>query len=115
MDCIATRIPYRQTNHFSKTILDYIDQAAALKPFFAYPPSLQGIRKAIEDRKQFNYDRAVLVQELKKQYAPVALSEKTRKNIDLLSEANTFTFTTAHQNNIFTGPLYFIYKILHTM
>ena len=66
MDCIATRIPYRQTNHFSKTILDYIDQAAALKPFFAYPPSLQGIRKAIEDRKQFNYDRAVLVQELKK-------------------------------------------------
>ena len=115
MDCIATRIPYRQTNHFSKTILDYIDQAAALKPFFAYPPSLQGIRKAIEDRKQFNYDRAVLVQELKKQYAPVALSEKTRKNIDLLSEANTFTFTTAHQNNIFTGPLYFIYKILHTI
>jgi uncharacterized protein YllA (UPF0747 family) len=28
---------------------------------------------------------------------------------------DTFTITTAHQNNIFTGPLYFIYKILHAI
>ena len=115
MDCTATRIPYRQTNYFSKTILDYIDQAPALKPYFAYPPSLQGIKKAIEDRKQFRYDRNVLVRELQKQYANLELSEKTRNNIDLLASSNTFTFTTAHQNNIFTGPLYFIYKILHTI
>jgi uncharacterized protein YllA (UPF0747 family) len=27
----------------------------------------------------------------------------------------TFTITTAHQPNIFTGPLYFIYKILHVI
>ena len=43
------------------------------------------------------------------------VSEKTKNNIDALTSANTFTFTTAHQNNIFTGPLYFIYKILHTI
>jgi len=115
MDCIATRIPYRQTSHFSKTILDYIDQSQALKSFYAYPPSLQGIRKAIEDRKQFNYNRDVLVQELKKQYAAVKITDETQNNIELLASANTFTFVTAHQNNIFTGPLYFIYKILHTI
>ena len=115
MDCISTRIPYRQTNQFSKTILDYIDQSSALKPFFTYPPTLQGIKRAIEDRKQFNYDRKVLVNELKKQYSLVPASEKTKANIDLLGSSNTFTFTTAHQNNIFTGPLYFIYKILHTI
>jgi bacillithiol biosynthesis cysteine-adding enzyme BshC len=115
MDCIATRIPYRQTNQFSKTILDYIDQSPALKSFFAYPPSLQGIKKAIEDRKQFKYDRELLVRELIEQYASLELTEKTRGNIELLAAANTFTFTTAHQNNIFTGPLYFIYKILHTI
>src|SRR4030095_843665 len=28
---------------------------------------------------------------------------------------DTFTITTAHQPNIFTGPLYFIYKILHAI
>lgn len=115
MDCIATRIPYRQTNQFSKTILDYIDQSQALKPFFAYPPTLQGIKKAIDERMQFKYDREVLVRELKKQYSSLELTEQTRRNIELLASPNTFTFTTAHQNNIFTGPLYFIYKILHTI
>src|SRR6478752_1171120 len=115
MDCISTRIPYRQTGSFSKTVVDYIDQHSSLKEFFNYPPTIQGIKKAIDDRKQFNYDRNVLVQELRKQYSAVALSEKTKNNIEALASTNTFTFTTAHQNNIFTGPLYFIYKILHTI
>jgi len=115
MDCISTRIPYRQTGYFSKTVVDYIDQDAALKEFFNYPPTIQGVKKAIEDRKQFNYNRNVLVNELKKQYATVSVSDKTKNNIDSLASKNTFTFTTAHQNNIFTGPLYFIYKILHTI
>jgi len=115
MDCISTRIPYRQTGSFSKTVVDYIDQHSSLKEFFNYPPTIQGIKKAIEDRKQFNYDRNVLVQELKKQYSAVTISENTKKNIEELASENTFTFTTAHQNNIFTGPLYFIYKILHTI
>ena len=115
MDCISTRIPYRQTGSFSKTVVDYIDQHTSLKEFFSYPPTIQGIKKAIEDRKHFNYDRNVLVQELKKQYSSVTLSEKTKNNIEALASKNTFTFTTAHQNNIFTGPLYFIYKILHTI
>ena len=115
MDCTATRLPYRQTNHFSKTVLDYIDQSSALRPFFAHPPSLQGIQKAIDERKSFSYKRELLVAELSKQYESVKISEKTRKNIELLADKSTFTFTTAHQNNIFTGPLYFIYKILHTI
>jgi bacillithiol synthase len=115
MDCTSTRISYRQTNQFSKTILNYIDQSSALKSFFSYSPTLQGIKKAIEDRKEFKYSREVLVKELKKQYSSVAVSDKTKTNIELLASNNTFTFTTAHQNNIFTGPLYFIYKILHTI
>jgi len=115
MDCTSTRIPYRQTGYFSKTVVDYIDQVSSLKDFFNYPPTIQGVIKAIEDRKQINYNRNVLVQELKKQYTLVRVSDKTKNNIDSLASNNTFTFTTAHQNNIFTGPLYFIYKILHTI
>jgi bacillithiol biosynthesis cysteine-adding enzyme BshC len=115
MDCTSTRIPYRQTGCFSKTVTDYIDQQTPLKEFFNYPPSLQGVKKAIEDRKKFPYNRNVLVQVLQKQYSSVASSDKTKYNIESLASANTFTFTTAHQNNIFTGPLYFIYKILHTI
>ncbi len=115
MDCSATRIPYRQTNSFSKTVLDYLDHVEDIKPFYAHPPTLQGIKKAIEERKQFNTNRALLVHELKKQYNGVASSETVEKNIDSLLSKDTFTITTAHQNNIFTGPLYFIYKIVHAI
>ena len=115
MDCTSTRLPYRQAGAFSKITLDYIDQAVALKPFFTHLPNLQGIQKAIEARKQFATNRAVLVQELKKQYEGIETSDKVKANIESLLSAETFTITTAHQNNIFTGPLYFIYKIVHAI
>lgn len=115
MNCTSTRLPYRQTNAFSKIALDYIDQATVLKPFFAHPPTLQGIQKTIETRKQFATNRKLLVQELKKKYEGVETSDKVKKNIESLLSADTFTITTAHQNNIFTGPLYFIYKIIHAI
>ncbi|MDZ4794626.1 MAG: bacillithiol biosynthesis cysteine-adding enzyme BshC [Bacteroidota bacterium] len=115
MKCISTRLPYRQTGAFSKIALDYIDQAVALKSFFAHTPSLQGIQKAIEARKQFPTNRELLVQELKKQYQGVDSSDKIKQNIESLLSADSFTITTAHQNNIFTGPLYFIYKIVHAI
>lgn len=115
MNFTAARLPYRQTGTFSNIALDYIDQAAALKPFFTHPPTLQGIQKAIELRKQFTTDRQALVNELEKQYAEIETSDAVKKNIQSLLSADTFTITTAHQNNLFTGPLYFIYKIVHAI
>lgn len=115
MDCIATRIPYRQTNEFSKIALDYIDQSGSLSPFFSNPPTLQGIKKTIEAREKYKTDRKLLVEELKKQYSLVETRDLVKKNIEALADKNTFTVTTAHQPNIFTGPLYFIYKILHVI
>jgi bacillithiol synthase len=115
MNCISNRLPYRQTGAFSKIALDYIDQADAVKPFFEQAPTILGIKKAIEARKQFNTPRQILVEELRKQYEGVTISEKVSQNIESLLSANTFTITTAHQNNIFTGPLYFIYKIIHAI
>lgn len=115
MDCKSTRLPYRQTNAFSKIVLDYIDRSEALNPFFSYPASVQGIQKAIESRKKFPIKRDVLVKELKKQYGSVNADPSVQKNIEALLSENTFTVTTAHQPNIFTGPLYCIYKNLHAI
>lgn len=115
MDCIATRIPYRQTNAFTDIALDYIDQSGKLKPFFNHPPSLSGIKKAIGERRKYNTDRKTLVDTLLKQYEKVNGPSIVLENIKSLGQENTFTVTTAHQPNIFTGPLYFIYKILHTI
>ncbi len=80
-----------------------------------YPVSLDGIKAAIEARKQFNTPRSLLVDELKIQYKEMALNDQQVNNLHLLLNDNTFTICTAHQPNIFTGPLYFIYKILHTI
>jgi bacillithiol synthase len=115
MNCTASRIPYRQTNAFSKIALDYIDNATALQPFFSSTPTLQGIANAIEARKNFATNRKLLVEELHQQYNGLPISSLTQQHIALLENDNTFTITTAHQNNIFTGPLYFIYKILHAI
>jgi bacillithiol synthase len=115
MDCTAQRIPYRQTGKFTNIVLDYLDHAENMKLFYAHAPTLQGLKKAIEARKEFNTNREVLVLELKQQYAAVKTSDVVKKNIESLLSENTFTVTTAHQPNIFTGPLYFIYKILHTI
>ena len=119
MDCTSSRLPYRQTGSFSKIALDYIDQVPPLKPFFEHSPTLPGIQKAIEARKKFTMNgqvsRELLVQELKKQYIGIETSDKVKNNIDSLLLADSFTITTAHQNNIFTGPLYFIYKIIHAI
>jgi bacillithiol synthase len=115
MDCTSTRLSYRQTGAFTRVAMDYADQAETIMPFIAHSPAISGIQKAIEARKQFQTNRDVLVNELKKQYASVAVTDAVQKNIAALQSPDTFTITTAHQNNIFTGPLYFIYKILHAI
>ena len=56
-----------------------------------------------------------MVKILKIQNDNFSLISKAQKNIDLLKLNNTFSVTTGHQLCIFTGPLYFIYKIISTI
>ena len=111
----ATYLPYRQTKSFSAIALDYIDNNDSLKPFYEHAADLEGIKKAIEQRKLFPTDRKLLVDHLNEQYKGMGPDEKLQANIESLLLPNTFTITTAHQPNIFTGHLYFIYKILHAI
>lgn len=60
--------------------------------------------------------RRCLVNALKNQYLDAELLNTNRENlINSLENDNTFTVTTGHQLSVFTGPLFFIYKILHTI
>jgi bacillithiol biosynthesis cysteine-adding enzyme BshC len=103
-------IDYSETGSFSTAVIDYLEDKSALKPFYNFRPDLDGFSQLIRKRKQ-PANRQVLVNALKAQYASIETSRLTRENIELLSENNTYTITTGHQLNIFTGPLYFIYKI----
>ena len=107
----AKYISYQQTHAFSSIVLDYIDGKDNLESFYKYSPTLEGFKKAIVDRK-YSGDRSLLVNSLHKQYLHLQPSASVLENINLLADDRTFTITTGHQLNIFTGPLYFIYKIV---
>jgi len=115
METNCQYIGYDSTGYFSKMMIDYVRGNEKLKPFYKYPVSLDGIKASIEARKQFDTPRDLLVQELSKQYQHITLAEKQQQNLQSLLDNDTFTVCTAHQPNIFTGPLYFIYKILHAI
>ncbi|MBS1661520.1 MAG: bacillithiol biosynthesis cysteine-adding enzyme BshC [Bacteroidetes bacterium] len=115
MDWISTYLPYRQTGYFSRIITDYLEQAAELAPFYAHPVTTEGLKAAIEARRKAPVNRPVLVEALREQYASVSPAPLVEQNIARLADENTFTIVTAHQPAIFTGHLYFIYKILHTI
>lgn len=108
-------ITYSSTNAFSKIVTDYIDNNSALHPFYKHKVSIEGIKNAITERQKFPNNRKVLTQVLQHQYSGITLTTTQQNNIALLEQDNCFTITTAHQPNIFTGPLYFVYKILHAI
>jgi len=60
-------------------------------------------------------NREVLTEALLQQYDGQENTEAVFRNIALLKDSATYTITTAHQPNLFTGPMYFIYKILHVI
>ena len=115
MNSTSQLISYNSTGFFSKIISDYISGNELLKQFYQHPVSIDGIKAAITERKKNPTNRKALVEVLKKQYELVETTSEVKANIDLLLLENTFTITTAHQPNIFTGHLYFIYKILHAV
>ena len=109
-DCIT----YQNSGYFSKLIVDYLDQKTELKPLYNRFPTLNNFKLQIEEKNNnFPFEnRAILVNALKKQYKKISISEATSTNVELLNESTTFTITTGHQLNLFTGPLYFLYKII---
>ena len=112
-DCIT----YQNSGYFSKLIVDYLGEKQDLKPLYHRFPTLENFKAQIEEKvAQFsNESRSILVAELEKQYANFEISETTANNLILLNHPNTFTITTGHQLNLFTGPLYFLYKIISTI
>ena len=107
-------LPYRDAGYFSTLICDYLDRKKELAAFYGRYPSPEALAEQAEVKgEQFSQERRTkLVGQLHQQYASIGLSETTRQQIDSLAKPNSFTITTGHQLNLFTGPLYFLYKIV---
>ena len=59
--------------------------------------------------------RNILSEVFEKQLSGLSLSSKQKENLENLKLPNTFTITTGHQLNLFSGPVFFVYKILQTI
>lgn len=112
-DCIA----FKKTGYFSDLICDYLAEDEALKPFYNRFPTLENFKDQIEEKKQSfpKENRNILVNSITNQYRGLQASVLTSENIGSLKNENTFTIVTGHQLNLFTGPLYFLYKIISTI
>ena len=103
------------TGQFTPLFLDYIKQEHELRPFYNVFPTLENFQKLLKNRSFETQRRKVLASSVRSQYEGFSVSEVTQANIERLEDPHTFTVTTGHQLNIFTGPLYFIYKIVSTI
>lgn len=109
MDC--QYLPLASTGQFSSLFLDYLDQKDTLHPFYNRFPTLPAFQNQLEERTFDPQKRQVLVDALERQYQHIA----NKPDVSSLLRPNTFTVTTGHQLNIFTGPLYIIYKLITTI
>ncbi|MBU2996591.1 bacillithiol biosynthesis cysteine-adding enzyme BshC [Cellulophaga baltica] len=110
-------VPFKKTGYFSKLIGDYLDEVNTLDPFYNRFPKIENFKSQIEEKQQ-NFPkehRAILSEALQNQYKNFEASDATLENIKALKSENTFTIVTGHQLNLFTGPLYFLYKIISTI
>ena len=109
----ATYIDYSDTQSFSKALIRFLANDPQLNEFSSYRADMKGFHDLLQNRK-FLSSRTILTDVLKEQYSrlPSATHQKVRENIESLLQDHTYTVCTGHQLNIFTGPLYFIFKIV---
>lgn len=109
------RVDLKKTGQFSTFFLDYLEGKESLRSFYAHLPNLESFGDAIQ-AKQFSLSqRQILVEVLENQYASLSVSPAVRRHLTALRQEKTYTVTTGHQLNLFTGPLYFIYKLISTI
>lgn len=102
---------------FSEQHLRLVYDQQSFQKYITEPFSKEALARQIGRKsEQFTQQsRTTLVKALEQQYAEVEISAATQKNIASLANENTFTITTGHQLSLFTGPLYFVIKVLHVI
>lgn len=114
------KVPIERTKAFSKLVIDYANDDEKLRNLYGLRPEAQLFEKQMKAKSHFDSEhRYALVKALTEQYGRLkdvqVDSDRVEKNVIDLEHANTFTVTTGHQLNLFTGPLYFWYKIVHAI
>lgn len=110
-------LPFDRTGYFTEFICDYLADKPTIKSLYSSYPKLENFEARIAEKATHFPDanREILYNALRAQYKDVAISSETESHLKKLKEPITFTVVTGHQLNLFTGPLYFLYKIISTI
>lgn len=110
-----SKISFDEAASFGKIVLDYQKEVDQIREFITDFPSMESLKDEA-DKFNFPMDRRYVLKEvLLDQYSNIDCTEKTKANINALEKSNSYTVVTGHQICLFTGPLYFIYKIASTI
>jgi bacillithiol biosynthesis cysteine-adding enzyme BshC len=101
----------RETGMLNALTKAYLNKVQGTEKLYVHFPEIESFEAAIALKEKSVKHREVLVSALQNDYKNVPNNVKALQNIALLANENTFTVTTGHQLCLFTGPLYFIYKI----
>lgn len=110
-------IPRSSTPFFNEKQRLFTENQSALSAWIQRPFSKEAFLEQLKEKQSVygTMQRYLLQEGLEELYEDVLRSEQVQANIEKLSQANCFTVTTGHQLSLATGPLFFIYKILHVI
>ena len=108
-------ISFQEISSIPQLIKDFLNEK--LTDFNASVFHENKVETKINAKKNFftPEKRRTLYDVLLQQHSVSQISVNQHLNLDSLLSENTFTVTTGHQLNLFTGPVFFIYKILQTI
>ena len=113
----SIKINRKESGLFSEQQINMVYNQDYYADFINRSIDLEAFESQISEKKaSFSMEsRTVLHDALKSQYRAVEMAQNVKDNVESLMDPNTFTITTGHQLSLFTGPLYFIVKILHVI
>lgn len=111
------QLPFDKTGYFTEFICDYLAKKEDVRTLYHRYPNIANFEAQIAEKATHFPDahRDVLYNALQQQYKGTAMTPETETHLKKLKEPITFTVVTGHQLNLFTGPLYFLYKIISTI
>ncbi len=113
MNFETQHISFENTQLFSKLFLDYVHLNETVKDFYQNDFTQQGFERQLKELNYNEIDRNLLFNIIQKQALLVSnTTPETKTQIEKIKNKNTFCVTTGHQLCLFTGPMYFIYKII---
>ncbi|WP_027380381.1 bacillithiol biosynthesis cysteine-adding enzyme BshC [Chryseobacterium daeguense] len=110
------KISFQDIESIPQLIKDFLNQK--IEGFENKTFSLENFRQQIHlkiDNTLSLQQREKLSDTIESQLSDLKLSSSQRTNLENIKQPNTFTITTGHQLNLFSGPVFFVYKILQTI